>query len=267
MLNPYIIKKWAALMLTGLLTTIGFYIGIMILKSFGIALIIMAVVLLISMFIGNNLLDNPFRRMVEGGGVMAINIDSTGVIRPFLMQVKPPYVEGKLGNKLANDVFDRATVYNLAAPQEAGQVQQGQGEDGKIRIAIVLNEEEYNKGRFALFHYPVIIYNEQLNTIITKEWLSENEKTSFAEHQILYLNRKVEELTSTMRDFGRYVVESLKPKVAIPAGTIIMIVIVIAIILLLILFAPSLMPAIQGMFGGASQAVNNAGSAISTAGG
>lgn len=262
MINPYVVKKWGALLLTGLFTTIAFFIGLRFF-SFTYALGIMGLGLVISALIANGLLDNPFRAMLEGKGILTLNIDSTGILRPFIMRVNPPYVEGQLGNKLASDIFDRETVLNLAAPQEAGTVTQGKGKDGEVRIALVLSEEEYNRGRFALFHFPVIIFNEQINSILTKDFLSEGEKTAFAEHGVLYLNRKMEELTTVIRDFGRHVVEQLKPKGVPISKTALTIIVIVALILLLILFAPSLLPQLKqaaGTLGGAAAgAVQTAG--------
>jgi hypothetical protein len=261
MINPFTVKKWGALLLTGLLTTISFFIGISF-YNFIYALIFMGLGLIISALIANSLLQNPFSLMLEGKGVLALNLDSTGVIRPFIMSVKSPYVEGMLNNSLKSDVFDRDTVLNLAAPQEAGIVQQGRGKDGKVRIALVLNEDDYNKGRFALFHYPTIIFNEQINSIITKDFLSNEEKTAFAEHGVLYLNRKMEELTSAIRDFGRHVVENLKPKgFNISSGWVIGIVVVVLIILL-IMFAPNIMEAMGIASGSVGEGITNAAGAV-----
>lgn len=245
MLNPFVIKKWGALLLTGLVTTIVFYSALVFTGNLLIACGFMAAGLTISALISNLLLDNPFRAMIEGKGILALNIDSTGVIRPFIMNVRPPYIEGLLGQNLATDVYDREMVYNLAAPQEAGFLQQGEGKDGKVRMAMILSEEEYNKARFALFHFPVIIYNEQIRSLITKDFLSEQEKATFAEHGVLYLNRKMEELTSAIRDFGRYVVEQLKPNKFTISPTLIWIFIIIGIVGLAIWLLPQIFPGMQ----------------------
>ena len=150
MINPHVVKKWGALLLTGLITTIAFFIGLSF-YNFLYALIFMAGGLVVSALIGNVLLDTPFRSMLEGKGVLALNIDSTGVIRPFIMSVKSPYVEGMLNNSLKSDVFDRDTVYNLAAPQEAGIIQQGKGKDGK---AYITHPENCTACRICEIHCP-----------------------------------------------------------------------------------------------------------------
>jgi hypothetical protein len=263
MINPFVVKKWAALLMVGLITTVLFFMGLTF-YNFLFSFVFMGAGLIVSALVANKLLDNPFRQMLEGQGVLALNIDSTGVIRPFIMAVRSPYVEGKLKNKLVSDVFDRATVLNLAAPQTSGIVQQGKNKEGKDRLVLVLDEEEYNKGRFALFHFPVIIYNEQIQSIVTKDFLADREKSAFAEHTVLYLNRKMEELTSAIRDFGRHVVENLKPKGFPISSGMIIIIVIIFIIILLIIFAPSLLPAVQKAAGSVTGAAGNAAGAVQT---
>lgn len=264
MVNVFIIRKWAALLMVGLLTTIAFYIGIQVYKNLWAGLGFMAGGLLISVLIAQALLANPFSAMLEGAGVLTWNIDSTGIIQPFIMRVEAPYIVGKLDHKLNSDVFDRSTVYQLKAPVKAGFVQQGTGKDGVKRLAIVVDEDEYNSARFQLYQYPTILYNNQINSVITKDFLSGVEKTLFAEHTILYLNRKMEELTSAIRDFGRYVVESLKPS-AISGKTIAIAILIIGLVILGAIFLPQIIATIQGQGGAAvKQAVTNTGNAIQT---
>ena len=263
MINEFVLKKWGALLMVGMITTVAFYGGVM-LKGFLVGIAGLFIGLIISCILGNLLLKNPFSLILEGKGVLFLDINSTGVIRPFVLQVRPPYVQGTgpLGAEV-QDVFDRDMVYNLAVPQKGGDIQQGKGTDGETRTQIVLNEEDYNRGRFGFLHYPCVIWNSVIGSIITKDYLSDNEKTSFAEHQLLFMNEKTKELSSAMRDFGRYVVEQLRPKLGISGGTIAIIIIVIIIIVLIALFGPSLLPQIKAAFGGAAQ---GAAEAAKTAG-
>ena len=100
------------------------------------------VCLLVGALLGNVLLKNPFSLMLEGKGILMFDISSTGVVRPFLVGVKSPYVEGKLGEKNVKDVFDREAVYNLAAPQKASNLAVPLPDGG---ISLQLTEEELNK--------------------------------------------------------------------------------------------------------------------------
>lgn len=260
MINPFIIRKYAGIILPALITTICFFIG---LNFYGllISMGFMVVGLLISLFISSLLLKNPFTDMLEGKGILVFNIDSTGIIVPFIVGVNPPYIQGKINNKPINDVFDRDAVLNLAAPVK--NISKTEYEDNKIIIK--LDEEEYNKGRFALFHYPVLLWNNQIKTILTKEFLSDAEKNSFAEHGILYLNRKMEELTSSVRDFGRYIVDLTKPKGSLFANKWVWIILIIGLVILAALFAPSIISTIKANMGTMTKTVATAGK--STGGG
>jgi hypothetical protein len=126
---------------------------------------------------------------------------------------------------------------------------------------IELSEKEYNSGRFALFHYPCIIWNSQVGSILTKDFLSEAEKTTFAEHTIIYLNRKMEELTSIVRDFGRYVVELTKPQGAGLGNKWVWIIVGVGVVILGIIFLPSIIATIKGAAAPAAAAVSTASNA------
>lgn len=257
MFNVFIMKKWSALILGMIMTTMTFAI-LMLYYGWLIAIGGYLVCLLVFTFVGSKLLRNPFTDMLEGKGLLVLDINSTGIINPFIVQVNSPYIQGKVNGKMIKDVFDRETVMQLAVPKQNGIV--GDFIDGKVVVA--LSEDEYNKGRFAMYHYPVIIYNEQTRTIVTKDFLADTEKTAFAEHTVLYLNRIMEELTSVVRDFGRYVVELTKPKGNGIMGTLLpWLLIGGGVIILIVLFGPSLMNAIQGTGATAVNAVSNAGGA------
>lgn len=245
MLNMFKVKKWAAILLGGFIPTICFSLGVMFYGNFWIALGLFGAGMIVSVVISFILLNNPFSTMLEGSGLLCLDLNSTGVIRPFIVGIQPPYVKGKnaFGGEV-KDVFDRATVVNLAVPHKVKSSKVQINNKGGIDLS--LDEEEYNRGRFALFHYPVLIWNEQVKSLITKDFLSEMEKTTFAEHGIIYLNRKMEELTSVVRDFGRYVVELTKPKQNWLANKWVWIIIIIFVVILIALFAPSIINAIKG---------------------
>jgi hypothetical protein len=280
MFNPFTMKKYAALILSGMLCTICFYIGVSIYSSLLLAMGLLAVGLLVSIVVGILLLNNPFTLMMEGKGILALDLNSTGVIRPFIVKVTTPFIAAKYNGKMIHDVFDRDTVMQLAAPIKA-RMQLEKKDNGNIVIqldeaellklkqktkegftTLELTEEQYNAGRFALFHYPCIIWNSQVGSILTKDFLSEAEKTTFAEHTIIYLNRKMEELTSIVRDFGRYVVELTKPQGSGMGNKWIWIIVAVGVVILGIIFLPSIISTIKGAGGTASAAISTAGGAV-----
>ena len=261
MVNMYLIKKYGAFFMIGFLSVLGFIIGEMYfsfmwgMAGFGIGT-------LLGVLVASAMLYNPFTAMLEGQGILMLDVNSTGIIRPFIMAVHSPFIHGKVDGALHEDVFDREMVFNFAVPQKAGMVQQGEGKDGQIRTALILDEAEYNKGRFGFLHYPCILFNSQLNTVITKDWFSDMEKTGYAEHQVLYLNKKVEQLTDAMLNFGRYIVDQLKPKGSILGNWLIWVLLIGVIVILIIMFAPSIMQAVGGAGFNLGTAASNAQSAI-----
>lgn len=262
--NPFVMKKWGALFLVGFVCIIAYVIGMVMYNNFFYGLIFFACGLVISILIANMLLTNPFTKMLEGKGILCLNIDSTGIITPFIVKVIAPYIKGKIGKEPVNDVFNRDTTMSLKPPRQNGTatfITEGENRGG---LKIELNEETYNQGRFGLFHYPVIIYNQQIKSLLTKDFISGMEKDAFAEHGVLYLNRKMEELTSVLRDFARYVVETIKPKGSIFGSKWVIIIIVILIIVLLAMFAPAIIQQISGFMGEGSIAIGKAKTATIT---
>lgn len=252
MINVFKLKKWATLLFAGFIPTIFFMVGIQFYGKFWIGLACFAAGLLISLIFGVFLLKNPFTLLLEGKGVLCLDVSSSGIIKPFIANINQPYVRAKLQGEDIEDVFDRQTVSQLADPEKKGQfifiTKDKDGQPLKDKgIFFMLPESEYNKARFALFHYPVLIYNSQLKTFMTKDILSEIEKNVFSEHLVLYLNRKIEELTSHIRDFGRYIVELTKPKEGgFFRNKWVWIVILVGLGILAAIFAPYIISAIKG---------------------
>lgn len=258
MLNPFVLKKYAALLIAGIFSAIGYRVGLQFYGLWG-GIGFMFGGLLISTLVGLQLLKHPFTVMLEGGGILVLNIDSTGIIRPFNVTVDSPFIRGFFEKgKPVTDAFDRDATFHLAAPLKKGSAVPN--EEGGLDIK--LTEAEMNKGRFALFHYPLFIYNAQIGSIVTKDFLSNKEKDSFAEHGVLYLNRKMEELTSTLRDFARYIVEQLKPGKNIFQSKWVIYIIIAALIILGIIFAPAIIDMFKGIAGNVGDAAGGAGGVI-----
>ena len=222
----------------------------MVFYNFWIALAAFGVGILVCLIIGVIMLKNPFSLILEGKGLLALDFSSSGVIRPFIVSVQQPFIKGNFNGEPLEDVFNREAVYQLAVPEKQGKayIIQGKDKEGKETkgVAVVLDEDAYNKARFAFFHYPVLIYNSQLKCFLTKDMLMEREKEIFSEHLLLYLNRKIEELTSLIRDFARYIVELTKPKTNWLAGKWGIIIMIVLGIILLAMFAPTIIDSLKG---------------------
>lgn len=270
MINPFVIKKYGALLTCAFFGVIGYNVGnlyggwIWGVGSFFVSA-------LVAVFVGVVLLNNPFSKLLEGRGILAFDISSSGVIRPFIVAVNQPFIRAKLPNgDTIEDVFNREAVSQLAEPVKSGNLIQSKTEvNGKKYIMLTFDEDEYNKARFALFQYPVLIYNSQLKTFVTKDALSTLEKDILSEHLILYLTRKIEELTSVLRDFARHVIEQLKPQGNWLNNKWTWIILIIALGIIGFMFAPHIINAFQSGLSSGSGAVSEAlgsGAAVVPAG-
>lgn len=255
MINVFKLKKWGSFLFIGLFTVICFFVGLNF-YGFLIALACMTGGLIVACLVANLMLKSPFSDMLEGKGILVMNLDSTGIIRFSIVGLSSPYIKGKLGKKSIGDVWDRSTVMQIEAPKKNITPAVPNKKGG---ITFELDQKEFNDARFALFHYPVLIWNDQIESLVTKDFLAEKEKGTFAEHGVLFLNRRIEELTSKVRDFARYVVESTKPqKSGLFQNKWFWIIFIIMMIIMAILFAPAIISAIQGFMGTSAGAMTTA---------
>lgn len=266
MLNPFIIKKYGALLFNSLAAVITFYIGLLFYGFLG-GLLFLFFGLIIGILVSNYLLKNPFTELVEGKGILALPFDSSGLISPFILKVNMPFVEGKYRGQEISDVFNRKTVLSMSSPLNLNKapevVNTGTEAEAEYKLRIDISEEEYNTGRFQLNQYPVFIYNMSLNSILTKEMLTTMENKAFAEHTILNLTRKVNELSKWIRDFARHAIEQMRPKSPMKIGTIAMWILIVLMGIMLIIFMPQIIKVLGG--GAADSAGNSLANALGSA--
>jgi hypothetical protein len=264
--NPYTFKKYTAFIILGFMPVIVFYYVMSFYKNFWYALGGCMGGLLVGILIASLMIKNPFTSMLEGKGLLVFDLSSTGIIQPFIMNIDQPYIKGVINGKKVHDIYDRNCVYNLSNPvtQENKKWWQFwkkknsiEWDDDKNEIklndlpmAAAINQDKnilnikvdmdhYHKSRFGLMQYPVLLYNSQIKSLITKDFLSDQEKHIFSEHMLLYLNRKLEELNSLIRDFVRYIIEQLKPKgegFLAGKGWLVWVIIIAALIVFALLF-------------------------------
>lgn len=262
MINPYKMKKMFAITFTAMAPTVAFYLSIQLLNLM-FALIIFLLLCLISYLMSIKMLKNPFSDMLEGKGMLAFDLTSTGILKPFLIQPQMPMVTGKLNGKTIRSVFDRNAVFTLKPPHNQKEPMIIENKNGEVVYKFNLKENEYSDNRFLLHPVPVMIYSSILGTFITKEWLSNKESETFAQHQILYLNRALEDHDKDMKHFVRYVINLLKPKAGGMAGNwVTWIIIVVVILILGAFFAPKFLPMATNTISG----LTSGGSAINPIG-
>lgn len=204
-MNLFTVKKIMALVLAAFVPAAGMALGVF---TFGIwygvlfYVLALALILIISHFF---LLSHPFFKMVEGRGLLTFVLDSTGLIKPIVVNLESPFLKGKFKKLNISDVFDRNTVFPMEAPIEADVKTDGDKH-------IIIPRKNLTKKAFGFEGKPALFYNEQLKTFLDKDLLANLEQKLFSQHQVLLLNRRVEEQTSYLRDFHRYIVELSKPQ-------------------------------------------------------
>ncbi len=254
-LNIFVIKKWAALLILGYLPAFTYGIMLFFFGNFWYALGGLFLSLLIGILLAIKLIHNPFTSMLEGSGLLVIDMNSTGILNFFIMKLATPFVKGFFAGRKIEDVFDRNTVAQIAEPVKISKPASIEKIGEREILKIEIDKQEFNTFRFGMFNYPVLIYNSQLDSLLTKDFFMEKEKQAYSEHNILYLNRKVQELSTILRDFGRYVVEMLKPKTSILSSWWFWLIMIAVLIMIGALFVPKIVAMFQDKTTGISEAL------------
>lgn len=242
MMNWFKIKRYVAFLLISAFPLMAFFFTLLKVGDLMIAAAAWLATTVLMMLIGSWIIRHPMLQMVEGAGILALTIDSTGLIEPFIVKVLPPLMKAKLRNQEIEDVWDRNAAFYIKHPKPA-TLTVAEGDDGELYEVIVLGKagEDHNDKFFSFEGHLTFIFNKALGTFITKDMLANLESNTMAKHVILYLSKKIEELSRMIRDFARYIVEQTKPKRFFGLGNWFIILIVVAVLLLLILMLPAFM--------------------------
>lgn len=257
--NMWKVKKWSSLFMVGFLPLMFFLMFIMVLaQPFLYAIIGGLMGIFLGVIMANQITKHPFTDMLAGDGLLLLDISSTGVIRPILCKVMAPFLTAKIKGKQETTLFDREIVHQMGMPQSGELGFKGIDENGFKHYDLKIKQGDETKITYAFEHFPTLIYNSNMDAFISKEALAKMETEAVVKHTILYLKKKVEELTHIMRDFARYVIESTRPKTGLqlPGGWILWLA-VAAIVVLLAIFG---LPALQNLMSGASQSISSVAS-------
>lgn len=230
-----------------------------------ICIIITIVVGVIIIGVGNRFLRHPLLSMLEGKGLLAWILDSTGLIGTFMVDVNAPKLLGKkpgLKNMDLEENYDTDIMHRIifpkAAPLTTGY-QISKDITGKMNITekkiLVLPDEESKHDTFFKFEsVPVFIYNKVMGMFLSRDILAKNEKDIQLKHSSLNILYKLGSLDAVFRDFGRYAGEVLRPKkeglfsrVPWLKYAIIAIVIIMIVLVLVMLLVPGLLNAGSGL--------------------
>lgn len=268
MINPFILRKYTALCVPVFFSAVLFYYCLLNL-GMGIwgGILGMVAAIPISVLAGNMLLSNPFQKVLEGKGLLTLTLDSTGVINVFVTKVQNYYLKSDDGQR--EGFYDRNLIHYLKIWNTKNYTAKiAKTDPEKNLYTLTINEAALQDARFQLFQYPVLIYNTQIQSFITKDWFGNQERAYFANYVIMFLIRKVQELSMYVREFARAVVDTaLKPQgMGNWMKWVIYIVIGLAVIGLIWFAAPKIMPYIQSIMGTAKgtfqTAATNAGGIV-----
>ena len=207
-LNVYKIKEVGAFILACLIPMLVFSIVSM-LYGFLMGLLFWAIFTALFVWIAIRMLKNPFTDMLKGAGLLTLNIDSTGLISVFISRLSQGVVSGFFDGREVADSFNRNGVSAINAPVKTKGFWERDKESGCYSLKIT--DKELYDARFAFNQYPVLIYNNITGSFVTKQQLCNLEKNMIAHNMLVFLSKKVDDLSSALRNFGRYVVDSLKP--------------------------------------------------------
>lgn len=239
-------KKWGAFFLAGILP--GLALMFMLMQSeivvdaetqamhlnFNPLMVLLPFVgvVFLCIAIGSKMISHPLTQMIEGDGMLVFDVSSTGIIAPFIVKLNGNMIQGKLNKRPVESFFSRDLVARLIKPRHASAIEQ---ED---KVIIELPKKDEHKYTFGMGSWTCLLYNSQLGTFMSKETLALVEERVFVNHLVLYLNKKIEELSEKIRDFARYIVEHTRPRKGILDNPLIWIVILIVLGLILLAMAP-----------------------------
>jgi|GEM_PF-4863694 len=261
LINPFKLKRIIALLLMSIVSVVSFYVGIMF-YGFWTAIIIWLLTTFVFIPITSLILKNPFTTMLEGKGLLVLNMDSTGIIEPFIVGLNQPFIMGKYKGQEIKDVFDRKATFHISKPTKLNKSAQITKEGG---LKLELTNEELNKARFAFGQYPVLIWNDMIKSLLTKDFIAEKER-SFIEHPLLFMNEQLRELNKNILAFGRYVVETTRPIKEFFAKNkwVVWLIIILLLLGLGIYLFPKIMPAFQHSISAGSSAISQVKSSTIT---
>lgn len=247
MFNIFVIKKTMAYILSSMLPLMFFVVGLMITRGniyASLAITFLPIALFWLVF--GKLLKNPLTDVVEGKGMAALTLDSTGIIQPFNVSLyQGKYIKGGLHEKEVKDVFDRESVSTLK-PSKKGLYKQFS--DGSLLL--YLPAKDADAAKFGMMSYVTFIWNKQLESFVTKDVLGDTEHKIFAEHNIRFLNALAEDTHLQIRNFARHAIDQgLRPIKNILKSEIFVYFIVGVLLVVGLIFAPQIIQFLGSIFG------------------
>jgi len=251
-MNMNAIKRVGIFIGLGLLPLIFFLLFSILGLDLIISSIIGIFVALFMVIIAYKITDSPFLRAFEGKTFGVLTIDSRGKIDFFDVQMTNNAFKGEYNGTKIHVPFNQAFIFRLRNLLGKGLLKQ---EDE--RIIIELTKSDYSNSLFKT-EFPVLIWNRQLNSFITKEWLHYQEKKDMLLALGFETNKHIKEYNKNASGITRMIVDLIGSKLN-KQSWLMWIIILIVVAVLIWQFYPQL----QGILGGTFDTTSNTISGIS----
>ncbi len=205
------------------------------------------------------LLKNQWTKIAENQGIPVLTFGSGGVINQYIAKPKnPEELTFTLHGKKITIPISRQAAFYLRPPQDANYT------TTQDKIIIEIPKKDAEKNIFTIFGKTGFVFNEQMGTIITKDFVTDREKDLYLEHNALYITRKIEEISKNIKENADYAIALLgRKKLDLPDwAKLILVGLGLAVI---IYFAwPIITSAISGASSGAAKVAETTTSAITS---
>lgn len=204
MINIHVLKKYSAFVITGVLPTSIF---MMFLIPYGLntAMIGAGLSVILCIFISDWLLSHPFRKMMEGKGLLTIMMSSKGVLALKILGLSNDKIVGIINGKSVDVKYENNLIHTLPVPTQ-GETYKLIKDDKTGKEYMLISQDNFRQYRFGFEQYPVLIYNEITGQLLTKEFLGDSEKQLMS-HLIFNANDTAKQLNKSVLAFSRTVVD------------------------------------------------------------
>ena len=244
-------RRLVTYFVTGIFPFLTFFLGLVFVKDINISAVLAVLMAFIMVWISNLVSSTPWVRIVESDALLCLNISSTGIIEPYLLQVEAPYAIGRIRGKLRKLFFDRGGIFYLLNPKK------GVLKEENTTITVSFEKNNYNATRFDLQGVTTFLYNEQLNNFLTKDFFAEKEQQLFLKNQAFSIHTQLEEVSKQLNYYASYINEKLLKGKFLGLDPLLLI-LAVGIILVAILFGPNIIDLINSTLGHASSSIQGA---------
>lgn len=244
------VKRLAIFMMLGIIPVGTFVLFLLLGMDLIISSITSFFIAAILVVIAMKFTDSPFLRMSEGRAFGVLSIASPGKIDWFDVKLEGNYLIGKIMGHTVKHPFSTKLFFRISSILNNGKFI---NEDNKEKFIIELERAKFNNAMFKT-DYPILIWNEKLQSFITKEWLSEQENSEMLLLQGIKIKAHLEQFNNSVIGIAKYIIDLIGKNLAGGAGWIFWIIVIIVGAVLIWLAWPSL----QGALGSAAGGVGGA---------